>query len=666
MAGEQTPSEIEASGDKGIVTRWLLEIATYEATFSDYYERGRLVKERYRDDHRNLDKAMNSGQEARFNILWSNTQTMLPVIFSRMPLPDVKRRFPDPEDKIGREAAIILERALKTSNEMDKSIQEFRRCREDFVLVSRAVARVIYEPTFSTKRVTFAADAEDIPEDVKVDDKGGLYSDEEELVFEECKILYWPWNKFGHTPTALWRDVDWIFYEWEFSKEQIIDLWGPELANEITYSERVTGVSGSVMDQANQSNFLQAKVFEIFDKTTRRRLWISPGLTTKPLGVEDDPYGLEGFFPTPEPAFYIGTTNTLVPVPTYIFYQDQANELDIITQRINSLIDQLRVRGIYDPTVPELETLMSQPDGKMIPVDNFMTIMEKGGLEGIINYAPITQISEALVHLYTNRETIKQTIYEITGISDIIRGQTDPRETRGAQSLKAQFAGVRMNDPASEFNRFIRDVIEIKGEMISEHFDAATLSLVVGKEVSEEVMQLLHDDKIRGFSIDIEVDTTVFEDNAEQQKSRIEFVNGLTSFMKEWLPALQAGQVTSDIFRAIMTFALKPFKVGREIEQALMDWLDGIEKQKQQQQQFQQQEQQKQAQLTEMFTKVEFEKLEADIQEIFATIDKKGAETEKIEAQIREILAKINQGDNKLLIDAAAVDVSSESQQRVQ
>jgi len=302
----------------------------------------------------------------------------------------------------------------------------------------------------------------------------------------------------------------------------------------------------------------------------------------------------------------------------------------------------------------------------MIPVVNFMQIMEKGGLDGIVSYAPIGQIAEALVHLYTNRETIKQTIFEITGISDIIRGQTDPRETRGAQSLKAQFANVRMNDPSGEFNRFVRDMVEIKGEMIAEHFDAETLSLVTGREVSEEVVQLLRNDKVRGFSIDVEIDSTVFEDNQAQQQTRVEFVTGLTSFMKEWLPALQQGAVTSEIFRSIMMFTLKPFKVGREIEQSLLDWLDQIEQQRKQAAQQGQQQSQQQEQIQQEFLKVQFEQLTADLKETMATVEKKGAETDKIHAQIREILAKITQGDNKLLIDAAAVDVSSESQQRVQ
>lgn len=659
---QDTPEEMEKKdGNRGIVTRWLLEITTFKNTFKSYFERGHLIVDRYRSEKGAKNNVLSVGS-SEFNILWSNTETLKPVVFSGMPSPDVRRRYGDASDKVGRDSSIVLERALKTSNEMDKSDKEFRRCRLDFLLVSRAVARVIYEPTFSMKRVQLDPNDPTLAdrENVQIDDDGNPFSEEEEVIFEECKTIYWPWDKFGHTAAKLWRDVDWIYYEWSFTKSQIQDMWGDAIADEISYTEVLDGVDAyKGLEALDKVPFQKAIVYEIFDKVTRRRLWISPGLTTKPLEVEDDPYGLEGFFPSPEPAMYTSTNNTLVPVPPFIFYQDQANELDIITGRINILIEQLVVRGIYDASIPEMETLLQQTDGKMIPIQNFQQIMEAGGLNSIVSYAPIQQIAEALVQLYQNRETIKQTIYEITGISDIVRGQSDPRETKGAQSLKAQFANIRMNDPAGEFNRFVRDIIEIKGEMIAEHFDAETLSMVSSMEVTEEMVALLRNDKLRGFSIDIEIDTTVFEDTAQQQKARTEFVKGLTAFMKEWLPALQQGAVTPEVFRAVFHFTMKPFKVGREIEQALSDWLDSMEDQKKQGAQAAQ----KQKQEAEAARQVEFQQMQAELKEVLATVQKKGAETEKIQAQIKEILAGIGISDAQTIIAAHTASQSGKTVQ---
>ena len=54
--------------------------------------------------------------------------------------------------------------------------------------------------------------------------------------------------------------------------------------------------------------------------------------------------------------------------------------------------------------------------------------------------------------LVAHREVIKASIYEVTGISDIMRGQTVASETMGAQQLKSQWepcACSAVNVPSS-------------------------------------------------------------------------------------------------------------------------------------------------------------------------------------------------------------------------
>ena len=64
--------------------------------------------------------------------------------------------------------------------------------------------------------------------------------------------------------------------------------------------------------------------------------------------------------------------------------------------------------------------------------------------------------------LYTQRTQILEIIYEITGISDLLRGNTKASETATAQQLKAQFGSMRMRKRQEEIERYIRDLFRIK------------------------------------------------------------------------------------------------------------------------------------------------------------------------------------------------------------
>jgi hypothetical protein len=52
---------------------------------------------------------------------------------------------------------------------------------------------------------------------------------------------------------------------------------------------------------------------------------------------QDDPLSLEGFYPCPEPMYSVRNNKTWEPRPEFLLYQDQARELDIVTDRIKCL-----------------------------------------------------------------------------------------------------------------------------------------------------------------------------------------------------------------------------------------------------------------------------------------------------------------------------------------
>ncbi|MDN5006422.1 hypothetical protein ACFQZO_37045, partial [Bradyrhizobium sp. GCM10027634] len=93
------------------------------------------------------------------------------------------------------------------------------------------------------------------------------------------------------------------------------------------------------------------------------------------------------------------------------------------------------------------------------------------------------------------RKQLIDDVFQITGISDIVRGDTDPRETKGAQELKGQYASVRIRDRINEMARFGQQAARLTAEIISEQFQPQTLmemtniKLPTQAEIDQQVLQ---------------------------------------------------------------------------------------------------------------------------------------------------------------------------------
>ena len=140
----------------------------------------------------------------------------------------------------------------------------------------------------------------------------------------------------------------------------------------------------------------KAEVWEIWDKSRRKRVWIVKG-HDKPLRIDDDPYGLEEFFPLPAPLVAVADTQTLVPRPEYFEYRDQAEDLDEIVGRISRLTRALKRRGVYDQAVKELKRLATAGDNQFIPVENWQALSSKGGLQAAFQTEDISGIAAVLL-----------------------------------------------------------------------------------------------------------------------------------------------------------------------------------------------------------------------------------------------------------------------------
>jgi len=235
----------------------------------------------------------------------------------------------------------------------------------------------------------------------------------------------------------------------------------------------------------------------------------------------------------------------------------------------------LRWRGIHDAQFKDLANLANSPDGKFIAVENFGERFGEKGLRAIYAEMPLEGLVTTLKFLHEARDRIKQTIYEITGLSDILRGATDPGETLGAQQMKGQFANLRITKRQRAVQRFVKDILRIKAEIIAEHFEPDQLSMMTGIQVTPEMAQLLKSDVLRNFSIDIETDSTILADQTVEQKNRVEVVQAITQLVTSWAPLISQAPQVMEILKETTLFLLGGFKAGSALEDTFERLSDG-------------------------------------------------------------------------------------------
>jgi hypothetical protein len=558
---------------------WYKTIMSYERQYKRWEQRADRIVKKYKDDSR-YDRNPN----ARFNILWSNVQTIQPAIFARLPRPDVSRRFRD-NDPIGRVASMMLERALEFEIEhygdyksaMNNSVL-------DRLLGGRGVSWVRYEPHFAVDEPGEPDDGFQVTEDSDESEtpEGELNENPERIEYECAPVDYVHWKEFGHSPGArTWEEVTCVWRKVYMSRPALVERFGEELGYKIPLDTKPADDKNSYKPT---DGVYEAVIYEIWDKETGKVLWISKSLG-KIIDERDDPLQLENFFPCPKPLYSTLTTDSLEPIPDFVIYQDQARELDTLCDRIDGLINALKVRGVYDASSSELQRLFSEGENNtLIPVDNWMAFAEKQGMKGAIDLVDITPFAQALAQCYQAMEQVKGQIYELMGIADIQRGQTDPNETLGAQIIKSNNASGRLKTMQHSVVDFATTILSIKAQIICNHFTDETLVQISGamqlsqqdQQLIPQAIALLRDQASKNFRIEVTSDSMIYQDEQQEKQDRIAFLSSVGTFLQTAMPAVQGSPELAPLLMEMLKFGVTAFKAGKQLEGIIDQTADEI------------------------------------------------------------------------------------------
>ena len=567
-------------------TDWYNCISQYERTFKEWEGRADKIVKRYRDDQRSRNNP-----NAKFNILWSNVQTITPAVFARLPRPDVSRRFRD-NDPIGRVASMMLERALEYEIEhYGDYASAMKQSVQDRLLGGRGTAWVRYEPHIVGEAGGEADGAPDdgfqVTEDIdEAETEGGIHKEDQERIEYECApVDYVHWRDFGLTVARTWEEVTAVWRKVYMGRPALVERFGEELGGKIPLDTKPE--TSKTFNEKMGEGSSEAVVYEIWDKTSGEVIWLNKSLG-KILDTRADPLKLENFWPCPKPMFSTLTTDSLIPVPDFVLYQDQARQLDTLADRIDGFIQALKVRGVYDASEPSLARLFTEGENNsLLPVKNYGAFSEKGGLVGAINLVDIKPIAEGLNMAYQAMEQVKGQIYEIMGIADIQRGQTDPNETLGAQIIKSNNASGRLKTMQHDVVNFATALLQIKAQIICQHFTDDTIVKISGamqlsqqdQQLIPQALQLLKNEPAKNFRIEVTSDSMIYQDEQQEKQDRMEFLQAMGGFLQQAIPAAQATPELTPMLIEMLKFGVTAFKAGKGLEGLIDETADKFRQQ---------------------------------------------------------------------------------------
>ncbi|WHO73939.1 hypothetical protein [Rhizobium sp. BT03] len=592
---------------------WQQELERGQRYFKSWVDRCTKIEKIYLQQ---ADQA--NAAKRRFPMLWANISVLQPAVYARVPQPVVERRFKDSQP-VARMASELVERNLAfTADDADLD-SLMRAVRDDFLLCARGTVWLRYEADFEP--LDIGVEPSNAPAlDMQGDDGGPT---PEQITDERVCMDYVHWSDFLHSPARRWKDVTWVARRVPMTDEEF-DKRFPE--GRARLAANGAGSNHGTNQTERAQNEGKTYVWEIWCKSENYTVWIAEGSPVA-LEVSEPPLKLTRFFPCPRPAFGTLSTSSLIPVPDYVYYQQQCDEIDMLTKRVNKLTDQLRLKVFYpsgDGSVsPAIEKAMRpENDTVMVPIPEWAAFTDKGGSNAIVTL-PIDEVQKVIVACIEVRKQLVEDVYQITGISDIVRGDTQASETATAQRIKSQWGSIRIRDRQAELARFARDIVNLAGEIICDQFQPETLMLVSGIQLPtaaqkqqaqmqmqqqqmaqqqaamraqqmgqpapppqppqlppemqkmmeqptiDEVVQLLRNDSVRGFRIDIETDSTIEPDEDAEKQRRMEFVQMVGGFMQQAGAIAQQTPMLVPVMVETLLFAARGFRAGRQLENTL-------------------------------------------------------------------------------------------------
>lgn len=607
---------LKEDGDPKSAVRVLAAIKRAEREMLSWQDTCDRVDEIY---SRSGDRIDGDWLDPDYDLFWSSMEILKPAVYAHPPQPVVTPKFRD-RDPLKQVTSEMLERSGMASLDSGGIDEVMLNVRDDLIFYNRGQIWLTYE----------------------TDKKGGG----QRVCYEHIDR-----KDFGHEPARKWADVGFVWRRAWLTRNEMRVRFSNHSGD--AYKGATAATRNGAVDRDAEGLTDKIPVYEVWHKRDSRVYWVAEGVDV--LLDDGEPHmALRGFFPCPRPAYGTLRPRTLEPVPDYVRYAPHFSKINRLTARIYLLLDRVKLKGLI-PAGGEIgdaveQAMASDSDDFLIPVPG-AALMQ--GSSGFVTWMPIGEIATAIQGLIEARGQLIEDFYQLSGISDIMRGATDAQETLGAQKLKSQYGSIRVREKVDELRRIARDVTQIAAEIMSEHFSkdtllhmsqmsiptraeikaeigriekaaeaemqalgqqmqqamqsgqadreqitqqmeqqqqaiaakyAPSLKAAEGKVAIEDVISLLRDDKARSFAFEIATDSTILTDEQAEKSNRAEFLSAFMGMGAQLMEMAQLGPAGANLAGEMLRFAVAPYRVGRQLDAVIDEFVDAAPQMAQQSQ----------------------------------------------------------------------------------
>lgn len=485
----ETSDEAEAQGPSAKWTFWRNQITaalTHEKLFRAEAEACERIYFGPQEDVKSADP---NGRDLppindKVSLIHANVEVLKPLVFSETPQPIVRRRYngdgtTSETDLMATEAVQRLATYMLDTEDFDGAMEG---ARDDWLIAGRGAVSVVYKAKFGS-----IIGPDGVPTEAK----------QEERVCPRHR----EWQRVLFAAGHAWDDLPWNGVEIPMTRGQITKrfpkhlqyfafnrkgLIGTNQAAEDDDNRRAMTSPVAPTDETNATTinpFDTATVWEIWNKEEGTVVWWSPDCTSDVLDEVADPLGLDGFYPMPRPLLATTKGRRLTPRPDIRYYEQRANEIELASRKMSEIMDIIAVAGLIPASASDDFKKLFQGKNQLIPVAEWLTMIQKGGINDMVQWLPLAPMIAALQALEQLREQSRQAMFEASGVSDIMRAQGDPNETATAQQIKGRYAGLRLSSRQRRMAIFALDTLRIMVDLAVGQFDTKFLADICGLDL---------------------------------------------------------------------------------------------------------------------------------------------------------------------------------------
>lgn len=521
----------------------------------------------------------------KFPLWWSCWKIRQPLTFARLPIPVLKDTQGD--DPFGRTACVLGERLTRGILKTFEAFPELSSSIDDFLITDFGFARAFYRKSECVEEervriqeiqqlpemgpdgmpmqdmqpmppIFVTPDGAEVDQAQILEDEMGPYILSGQNVTVENEEVYLEAGLYSSLlvdpDVRKWNAVTRLAFEYHYSYREFIEKFGQEALKKL-----------SITDIKEHRTGKPIVVFEYHDKFLKEVRWFAensedffqPSEVANITAIKEvdgkqvesvdnsDLYGLSGFFPCTEPLLINSSTREFWPTPEYFQICDILDDIHNIVGRMFLLTKAIRVRFMFDSSIQALNSLIGETgEGGALGVPNLeKSLMNgKGSLSNLVAYFPVTEMIEGLTNMYNAFEQRLDMFYQITGLSDLIRGQTNPDsdKTFGERQMEGKFALNRQEPRQRKAQEWIKDNYQLMMEMALKMFSDKSLDEYITPQTLDQEdkdrylpsLELLKNNKKRRFRVDFETDSTIATNEQWKRQQAIETANVITKMQE--------------------------------------------------------------------------------------------------------------------------------------